>query len=155
MKKLVPILIAAPAVIAAIGLTVTAVSSASRKDVPTSLSDAIVEGDVERAYAFIRSGQDPNAVLDFRHLELTADRPVSVSPLLLATATHRDNIVGMLLSFGARLDLPQNRLAICLAKQSGDDNILSILAKGDPEVLSVECPPSRAGRAATLLDFVQ
>jgi hypothetical protein len=155
LKKLIPILIATPAVIAAIGLTVTPVRSAARPGVPGSFSDAVIQGDVEEAYAFVRAGLDPNAMLAFRHQELTADRSVSVSPLLLATATHRDNIVSMLLSFGARMDLPQNRLAICLAKQSGDDNILRILGKGDPDVLAVECPPPRPGLAAPLLEFAR
>ena len=119
-----------------------------------SLADAIVEGDVERAYAFIRAGQDPNAMIPFRDADLTAGRQVMVSPLLLAAATHRDNVVSMLLSFGAREDLPQNKFAVCLAKQTGDEGIAKILIKLGGTQSNADCPTPRPG-VAPLLAFVE
>jgi len=120
-----------------------------------SLADAIADGDVERAYAFIRAGQDPNATIPFSHPDLTGDRQVMVSPLLLAVATHRDNVVSMLLSFGARLDLPQNKFAVCLAQQTGDKQIAEILMKLGGPAAKVECPAPKPGLLAPLLAFVE
>jgi len=75
--------------------------------------------------------------------------------LMLAVATHRDNLVGMLLSFGARLDLPQNRFAVCLAKQTDDEGIANLLVKFGGPAAKTECPPAKRDVAAPLLAFVE
>jgi hypothetical protein len=68
---LIALSIATPAVLGAIALTVLGVSELLRqppqqaRTTDTSLADAIVDGDVERAFAFFHAGQDPNAPLCF------------------------------------------------------------------------------------------
>ncbi len=156
--RIVALLVAVPAAIAAIALTLSGTADrASRDDTgPTgSFANAIYEGEVERAYAFVRAGQDPNAPIAFRHPVVTGDREVQVSPLMLAVATHRDNLVGMLLSFGARLELPQNRFAVCLATQTGDQGIANQLVKLGGPAAKTECPPAKPDVAAPLLGFVE
>ncbi|MNC87641.1 hypothetical protein D3C83_33780 [compost metagenome] len=46
---------------------------------------------------------------------------------MLAAAVGDSSAVRMLLSFGARLDLPQNRSAECLAREIGNREIETIL----------------------------
>ena len=118
-----------------------------------SLAEAIVEGDVEQAYAFIRAGDDPDAPVAFRHPELTAGRAVTASPLLIAVAAHRDNVVGMLLSAGAHVDRPQNRGAVCLARET-DKDIAAIFAKLTAAESSRACPSQLPGSATPLLAFI-
>lgn len=120
----------------------------------TSLADAIVHGaPVEQAYPFIRAGQDPNAPVTIASAEFTAGRRVRVSPLMLAVAGREGNVVHMLLNFGARIDLPQNRMAWCLAQQIGNQEVIGILAGDGRKPLLPSCPPARPA-ATPLLSWV-
>jgi len=95
-----------------------------------SLADAITHGlGVEQAYVFIRAGQDPNAPVAVANEDYTGGRMMRVSPLILAIASRDGNVVQMLLNFGARLDLPQNRDAWCLATALRNDEAAGILAR--------------------------
>ncbi len=155
---LLTLLIAAPAVVGALALGVIEAvqmrGSPSGAPAMRTLADAIAEGEVEQAYMFIRTGQDPNTPFTFRHPELTAGREVTVSPMLLAVAAHRDGVVGMLLSTGARLDLPQNRSAMCLAKQLGDSHMVELLAHLGGASADASCPSPKPDAVAPLLGFV-
>ncbi len=92
-----------------------------------SLADAIERDDVSRAYAFLRSGQDPNAPIPVRDPKLTNGRDLLVSPLTWAVATNRPQAVMMLLGFGARTDGPAGDAAECLAESLGHDEVLRLL----------------------------
>jgi hypothetical protein len=93
----------------------------------SSLTDAIAGGDLWQAYQFIRAGQDPNALMPVQHPLLTRGRWVFVSPVIWATATQNRQAVQMLLAFGARLDRPADRLAVCLADALGNEDIARLL----------------------------
>lgn len=152
-------LIAVPAVFGALLLatvgTIDVVRSTSSDDRSpgASLGDSIMGDDVETAYAFIRSGQDPNARIPVEDTDVTGGRRVMVSPLMLAVATRRDNIVGMLLSFGARADVPQNKFALCLAQRIHADDVADMLSELGGEGWETQCPGDTGG-PAPLLEYV-
>jgi len=143
--SLVTFLVAAPAVVAALAISAFEGYRYMRPEAPlfaspraASLADAIQHQGLEEAYAFIRAGQDPNVPLAVQDPDLTGGRVRMVSPLMLAVAVRNENAVLMLLSSGARMDLPQNRLALCLAKELGDEEISGILA--DTADTAIKCP---------------
>jgi hypothetical protein len=151
-------LIAAPAVIAAIGLAgleayrqLDADAALFGGPAPRSVAESIAGGyGVEETYAFIREGLDPNAVFAFSDPDHTEGVQVSVSPLMLAIAAGDSSAVRMLLTFGARLDLPSNRLAPCLARELQHAEIIAILdgaTGGQP----TECPPRPADAPTPLV----
>ena len=116
---------------------------------PASLAEAVTRRfGVEHAYAFIRAGQDPNEPIVVDDPDYTGGRAIRVSPLMLAVAARDSNVVMMLLNFGARLDLPQNRLA--LAQDLGDDDIASIIAR-EGGLHGSACPERGAGATMPLL----
>jgi hypothetical protein len=94
---------------------------------------------VRQAHAFIRAGQDPNALIVVRHPELTGGEDVFVSPVLWATATKQPQIVQMLLGFGARLERPAERRVICLANAVGADEVARILEEQDDTLAAEPC----------------
>ena len=109
----------------------------------TSLAQAITRGmGVEQAYTFIRAGQDPNALITIDDEDYTGGAAMQVSPLVAAVASRDTNIVQMLLNFGARPDLPQNRLAWCLARALSDDSSAALIA-GAPRFEAPACPAAR------------
>ena len=123
-RHLLAVLIAAPTIMTALGLSALDVWRFHRPTSPLfvtpvadSLADAIASDDVQRAYEFIRAGQDPNNLIAARHPGLTGGRWVQVSPLLWAVATQSRQTMLMLLGFGARIDAPAERRAVCLAEQ--------------------------------------
>jgi hypothetical protein len=139
---LVPRLILAPAALVALMLCGVEAYRAVRPvdgDRPASLADAILHGSVEQAYTFIRQGQDPNGVITVQDPDFAGGRRMMVSPLVVAVAAREDNAVAMLLSAGARVDLPANALAVCLAKEMHEDGTLEML-QPHPEVASGQCP---------------
>ena len=105
----------------------------------SSLADAILHGTVEQAYAFIRDGQDPNALVTVQDASVAGGTLLHVSPLILAVAAQDANAVTMLLSAGARIDLPDNALALCLAEELEDDETREVLRRL-PKATSVQCP---------------
>jgi hypothetical protein len=128
--------LAAPAVTCAVALTAmegyrvmqpeAAIFGGPR---PATLSQSIFDGfGVEETYQFIRAGQDPNGVLAVAHPDYTDGTTVRASPLLVAVAAEDSSAVRMLFAFGARLDLPQNRLVECLARELVHPEIETILA---------------------------
>ena len=153
-------MLAAPAVIGAFWIASTEVrdltgSSSAQVPVFASIADAIQHGEVEDAYAFVSAGADPNAPISFSDAELTSGRPVMISPLMLAVSSNKDNTVMMLLSFGARMDLPQNQLADCLARRLGYDDLAAMIARDGKPPRGVTCPEPPSGAAAPLLAFVK
>jgi len=152
-------LIVVPAVLGAILLAVVGVTdvvqptSLDNRSPDGSLVDSIMGDDVETAYAFIRAGQDPNATIPVDDAEVTGGRQVMASPLMLAVAKRRENIVGMLLSFGARADLPQNTSALCLAKQIHADGVADMLTELGGKGWDTHCP-ARTDASAPLLEYV-
>ena len=115
-----------------------------------SLADAIEHDDVQRAYAFIRAGQDPNGVIAVRHADKTAGRTVLVSPLLWAVDVRAEHAVWMLLGFGARLDAESSRTAICLATQLGYTDIANAIGQYGATPASRACRTLRAGEVPLL-----
>lgn len=144
-QSLVALWIVAPAIVAALFVLGLEGYRRARPDAPifappaaASLADAIQQQELEAAYAFIHAGQDPNAPMPVQDAGLTGGRVTMVSPVMLAVASRNANAVLMLLSAGARMDLPQNRLALCLAREIGDEEIGEMLA--DVADTTIECP---------------
>ena len=151
-------MLAAPALIGALWIASTELRdpTAARPNSPVfeSMADAIQHGEVEDAYAFVSAGANPNAPIPFNDAELTSGHPVMISPLMLAVSSNKENTVMMLLSFGARMDLPQNELAACLARRLGHDDLAAmILRDGNPR--EVTCPEPPPDAPAPLLAFVR
>jgi len=110
---------------------------------------------VEDAYAFVSKGTDPNAPVPFSDAELTSSRPVMISPLMLAVSSNKENTVMMLLSFGARMDLPQNELASCLARRLGYDDLAAMILRDGRPAREVSCPEPPPAATAPLLAYVK
>lgn len=150
-------IVTVPALVAALLISATAAYHAIDADAPlfdgpppASLADAITRGyGVERVYPFIRAGQDPNAPVPVDNPDYTGGARIMASPLMLAVAARQGNIVRMLLNFGARLDLPQNRMAWCLAKEIGNREVEDVLADQGGHAVVPQCTGRRA--AATPL----
>ena len=104
-----------------------------------SLADAILHGSVEQAYSFIRNGQDPNATITVQDPDFAGGPTMAVTPLVVAVESRQDNVVAMLLSAGARLDLPGNVAAICLAEERDDAEMREVL-RPKPGASSIQCP---------------
>jgi hypothetical protein len=117
-----------------------------------SLADAIQAGDVLQAYGFIRAGQDPNEPIAVRDPALTGGRAVLVPPLVWAVASNSEHAVQMLLGFGASMDRPTHRRAICLAQELGYRVVAEELnLYGDAS--SAACPDRRNGDTPLLVSF--
>ena len=140
--------IALPAIAAAVGLGGVEAYRLATPDAPLfgdpqprSLADAITRGrGVEAAYPFIRDGQDPDALIALDDEDYTGGGERSVSPLIAAIASRDSNIVQMLLTFGARLDRPQNRDAWCFARALGDQTMQTVLAAAGADADPNRCP---------------
>lgn len=161
--KLMAALIATPAVVAAVwlggieGYRVVQPESSlfRREDSPRSLAQAITACcRVEDAYAFISAGQDPNEPLTIDDSEYTGGGSITVSPLMLAVAAGNGNAVVMLLSFGAQPDLPQNRLARCLAQELGQTEMSTIIATYVGEDAQTTCPERSSNDPRPLLRWL-
>ena len=156
-------MIAAPAIAGAITLPVLEVYRLVKPDAslfggpaPSSLTEAITRGyPVERAYAFIHAGQDPNAPIVVNAPDYTDGRPVTVSPLVLAVAAGQGNTALMLLNFGARLDLPQNRVAPCLARAAENQELIGILTRYADPAPPMPCPAPKPDAPTPLLAGVE
>ena len=155
--------IAVPAVIAAMGLTAIQVYRGFNPAAPlfggepASLAEAITGGyGVEYAYRFVHTGQSPNEPIVVDAPQYTGGRSIRVSPLMLAIAARDDNVVQMLVTFGARLDLPQNRLAACLAQEVNDTFIVSFLARNsDAKAAPVTCRAPATDAPTPLLRWTE
>jgi hypothetical protein len=143
--------------VTALGLTVVEGYGLVRKPSPEAVSfaDALQRRDlsVAEAYAFIRAGQDPNEPIRVQDSVLTAGRSVRVAPLLLAVASHNEEAVKMLLSFGVRVDTAPNNLTACLANQLGDKNIANVIVRMGGRTLET-CPERVTDSEAPLLPRV-
>jgi ankyrin repeat protein len=152
-------MLAAPAVIGALWIASTEVRdpTLASSSVPPfeSMVDAIQHGEVEDAYAFVSAGADPNAPISFSDAELTSGHPVMISPLMLAVSSNKENTVMMLLSFGARMDVPQNELAPCLARRLGYDDLAAMILRDGKPPREVTCPEPPPDAPAPLLAFVK
>ena len=152
-------MLAAPAVIGGLWIASTELRdpTAARPSAPAfeSMADAIQHGEVEDAYAFVSAGADPNAPVSFSDAELTSGHPVMISPLMLAVSSNKENTVMMLLSFGARMDLPQNELAPCLARRLDHDDLAAMILRDGHPAREVTCPEPPPDARAPLLAFVR
>lgn len=108
-----------------------------------SLAEAIERDDVQRAYEFVRAGQDPDAPITVRHPVLTGGRPVAVPPLLWAVAVNSRESVLMLLGFGAQLDGPVAHRAVCLADALGHADMATVLTIHGPQLSRGACAERR------------
>jgi len=111
-----------------------------------SLADAILQGDVEGAYAFIRNGQDPDALIPVEDSDFADGELVRISPIVLAVAAGQANEVTMLLSAGVHMDLPDNALARCLARERGNDEVREALQLGSTTA-PLACPENALAAA--------
>jgi hypothetical protein len=157
----VPFLVTAPAVLVACLLLVLEANRLIEQRVrpvpdASSFAQALRSGEYERAFEYLRdSGSDANNPIPFRDAELTGDREIMVTPLLIAVATRVDNTVRMLMTAGIRIDAPGNRFALCLANQLGDTTIAGVITHdGGPAAKTVTCPAVPPSPEARLLAFV-
>jgi hypothetical protein len=153
--------IAVPAIVAAIGLTaieayrIVSPTAPLFGGEPASLAEAITGGyGVEYSYRFIRSGQDPNEPITVDDPTYTGGRSIKVSPLMLAIAARDENTTSMLLNFGARFDLPQNRSARCLAQEIGNQAIVGIIDRYGGADLPRTCSDRPSAAASPLLRWL-
>ena len=150
--------IAAPAVVSAVALTAIETYRLIEPEAPlfggprpASLIESIIEGfGVEQTYQFIRAGQDPNEPMPLDHPDYTGGVGIRVSPLMLAVAAQDGSAVQMLLSFGARLDLPQNAHVECLAREIGNTEIITLITDGRGESAPPPCADRKADAATPL-----
>jgi len=156
----VPLVVAAPAVLAACLLLALEanrfIEQRVRPDADiSSFAGALRAGDYEQAAEYLReTGSDPNRPIPFRDAELTGNQDIMVTPLLIAVATHVDNTVRMLMSAGVKIDAPGNRYALCLADRLGDKTIAEVIAHdGGPAAATMTCPDARLSTGAPLLAF--
>jgi hypothetical protein len=147
-----------PAIAAAVGLAGVEAYRLMRPDAPLfgdaqphSLAESITRGrGVEAAYPFIRDGQNPNEPISIDDEDYTGSGARAVSPLIAAIASRDSNVVQMLLNFGARLDLPQNRDAWCFARALGDETMQALLATAGADTDPERCPQRDWDRRAPL-----
>jgi hypothetical protein len=151
-------LVSLPAIAAAVGLVSVEAHRLTTPDAPLfgdpqprSLAESITRGrGVEAAYPFIRNGQDPNGPISIDDEDYTGGGVRSVSPLIAAIASRDSNVVQMLLKFGARPNLPQNRDAWCFARALGDETMEGLLATAGADTDSDRCPERDWDRRAPL-----
>lgn len=160
-KSLLVLLIAVPALMTALGLIVIEGWRFRRPEsqlfvtpVAYSLADAIERDDVQRAYAFVLAGQNPNDLIAVRHPVLTGGRMVLVSPLLWAAAVNSRQAVLMLLGFGARMDRAADRRAACLAEALGHEETARLLRLYGDTPSPKPCPEARKTGDPLLLLFL-
>lgn len=158
--RVIALWLAAPAVIGALALVVLDSRDVIRQSAVRdgllpegSFADAIRNGGVEDAYAFVRAGVDPNEPIAFSHADLTAGHAIIVAPLVLAVATHNENVVTMLLGFGVRMDRPGNRRAVCLAKRLGYDDLAATIVRDGRPASPIDCSTIASSAGPPLLDF--
>ena len=154
-------LIAAPAVMTALGLAAIEVRRLRQPESPLfatpfaySLADAIERDDVRRAYAFVVAGQNPDEPIAVRHPVLTSGRWVQVSPLFWAVAVDSRQAVLMLLGFGAHPDRATGRRAACLAEALGHQETARLLRLYSDTPLQTPCPDARSTSGPPLLSFL-
>ena len=101
---------------------------------PASLARAILDGDVEGAFALVRAGRDPNLPMEVELPDSASGsrRSVRITPLVLAVAARDANNVRMLLSAGVDLTRPENQLALCLARDRHDADLTTLLTSAVP-----------------------
>ena len=114
-----------------------------------SLADAIGQDDVQRAYAFIREGQDPNEPIAVSHPVLTQGRQVLVPPLTWAIAMNSRRSVLMLLGHGAQAD----GTMACVADALGHNEIAELLRQYGNTRSTTPCPATSG--PATILPATQ
>ena len=110
-----------------------------------SLGDAIAMNDLRGAYAFIRLGQNPNALIPVHDPALTGGREVLVPPLVWAAAGGRMSIVLMLLGAGATFEQDLDRAAPCIADRLGFADVAATLRAIGRLPPASACPPAPAG----------
>ena len=156
-------LLAAPAVVAALGLGTTEAYRLVQPEAPAlpqpgpAVASASHYSRVRRRTCLRvyqrRAGSkraDP-----FNGMEYTGGTSISVSPLLLAVAARNMNVVSMLISFGARLDLPQNSLAVCLAQDIGEEDIAEAIERYGGVDVSPDCAERRSNAPTPLLRWIE
>ena len=119
---------------------------------PGTLAESILGGfGVEETFQFIRRGQDPNEPIAIEDPEYTGGGRAYVSPLMLAVAAGDGSAVRMLLAFGARLELPQNRYAECLARESRNPEASMVIAEYRGAAPAPECDDAIARTPTPLM----
>ena len=94
---------------------------------PRTMADAIARDDARAAYELIRAGQDPNRPIAVRHDVLTGGRSVEMAPLVWAVIAQSDEVLPMLLAFGARPDATTRHQAVCFAARVGRSDFVRLL----------------------------
>jgi hypothetical protein len=138
------ILMLVPAIVAALLVVALEAGRARQPDdplfdgpPPRSMARAILDGDVESAFAFVQAGRDPNLPIDATLADSSSGRGrrVRITPLALAVAAGDANNVRMLLSTGVDMRRPENQLALCVARERHDAELVTLLMRavpGDP-----------------------
>ena len=151
------LLLAIPALLTAVVITAFELPLLHREGpASTTLTwpEAVRSGALASAYRFVEAGEDPNRDVVLVDADLTGGRPLRVSPLLIAVARRDENMVMMLMSAGARLDVPGNRFAVCLAERLGAPGVAAILRlDAQPPATDAPCPEGVPDTGPTLSGF--
>jgi len=133
-RALIGVLLALPAVLAALGVTGVEAWRAARPGSALfapppapSLASAIEWGELPQVVGYLRGREDPWAPFDVRHPVLTGDRPVRVSPLLWAVAVGNTDAVRLFVGLNVPVETPEDRQAACLADALGEEAIAVVL----------------------------
>jgi hypothetical protein len=110
-----------------------------------NLADAIEADDPLAAFAFVRAGQDPDALVAVRDVRWTADQWVLVSPVIWAVASDSPNSVLMLMTAGAQFPHDQDQRAACFAEALGHDSLAQLLRAYARGQVPQPCPKWRSG----------
>jgi hypothetical protein len=144
-STLIAALVAAPAIVAGLAVLVLEAGRVAQPQdplfatpAPASFGDAILGGDVEAAYGYLRNGTDPNTTLTIHLPEMPRGHTTRLTPMTLAVAARNVNAVTMLLGAKVQMERPENRLALCLARERGDTAIAGMLERVVTEPLA--CP---------------
>lgn len=156
--RIAAILLAAPALLLAAFLAWSEVWSPDALPVvfTTSFTEALRDDTMEIAFEHIRHGRDPNAPAAYRDERLTGGEELMLTPLIIAVGRGQGDTVSMLLSSGARLDIPGSRYAVCLARRLGHTRIAGVLLEnGGPGAAEEVCPSAPHDDDAPLRAYVE
>jgi hypothetical protein len=120
------------------GVGIHAYLAASAPPVPRTVADAVMQGASVRMIELIRAGADPTLPVEMPLEGIAGDRPVQVTPLMLAVANRDVNFVRLLTSMNIPWSREQLDDAYCLAAVLTHVTLEPFL--GAPSVDRARCP---------------
>ena len=134
--RLVPVIVAAPLVAAALFMAAVALSGATgagpfRPDPPRNLSEALALSDAATAVWMFRSGADPVAAHEVRPGMIASELDRHVRPLAAAAYTSDDYMVRLAQRYGATLPPAEAHDAACWLAGKGREGVAQMISPPD------------------------